>query len=147
MGLARARGNNDDSDQMGPRKRSRMQEIQQQLKPGQTAADRPDIVVRVFHARLEKMMRFLKHEFCGKLAYVVKVIEYQRRGLPHAHIVLTSEHPPTCPEEVYAVISCQLPPYEGRLRTLVLQHMVHSCNHSCRPNDPMQDCIKGCPWP
>jgi len=122
-------------------------EIQQALAPGQTAADRPDIVVRVFHARLERMMKVLKEDFCGELAYIVKVIEYQRRGLPHAHIVLAAVRPPSSPEEVDAVISCELPTETGRLRTLVLTHMIHTCNHSCRPNDPLQDCIKGCPWP
>lgn len=25
--------------------------------------------------------------------------------------------------------------------------MVHSCNHSCHPQDKAQDCVKGCPWP
>eukprot|EP00959_Pyramimonas_sp_CCMP1952_P105057 2196100-Pyramimonas_sp.AAC.1 len=37
-------------------------EITATLHPGQTAADRPDIVARVFHARLEKMMAHLKRE-------------------------------------------------------------------------------------
>jgi hypothetical protein len=35
-------------------------EIREALAPGQTAADRPDITVRVFHGRLEKMMAYLK---------------------------------------------------------------------------------------
>ena len=33
------------------------EEITSQLLPGQSAADRPDIVVRVFHAKLEKIVR------------------------------------------------------------------------------------------
>ena len=52
-------------------------EIQAALGPGQTAADRPDIVVRVFHAKLEKMMRYLRSDFCGKRRYFIRVIECQ----------------------------------------------------------------------
>ena len=120
-------------------------EIVDSLHPGQTAADRPDLVVRVFHARLEKMMAFLKHDFCGDRRYVIRVIEYQRRGLPHAHIAIALASPPTTPEGVNAVISCELP-QDGPVRDLVLQHMIHSCNHSCHPDDPGQECQKGCPW-
>eukprot|EP00959_Pyramimonas_sp_CCMP1952_P011249 235775-Pyramimonas_sp.AAC.1 len=25
--------------------------------------------------------------------------------------------------------------------------MIHRCNHSCHPDDPAQECVKGCPWP
>ena len=116
------------------------------LRPGQTAADRPDIVVRVFHAKLEKMVAFLKHDFCGERRYIIRVIEYQRRGLPHAHIAIALVSPPLTPEAVDAYISCELPTSEP-LRSLVLQHMIHGCNHSCHPNDPQQECVKGCPWP
>lgn len=93
------------------------------------------------------MMQWLKTNFCGKRVYVVKVIEYQRRGLPHVRIVLSVEHTPSTPEEIDLLISCELPEVNGPLRELVLQHMVHSCNHSCHPLDPNQDCLKGCPWP
>ena len=84
-------------------------EILRHLLPGQTAADRPDVVVRVFHAKLEVAMEYLKSKFCGKLKYYIKVIEYQRRGLPHAHIVLCAESPPATPSEVDEFISCELP--------------------------------------
>ena len=116
------------------------------LHDGQTAADRPDIVVRVFHARLEAMMAYLKQHYCGPKRYVVRVIEYQRRGLPHAHIAIALSTPPCTPEDVDAYISCELPS-EGPVRDLVLQHMIHCCNHSCHPDDPSQECVKGCPWP
>ena len=122
-------------------------EIQAALLPGQTAADRPDVVVRVFHERLEKMMAFLRDGFCGKRRYVVRVIEYQRRGLPHAHVALACDTPPLTPEAVDAIISCEVPQAPGPLRDLVLRHMLHSCNNSCHPDDPQQECAKGCPWP
>ena len=125
----------------------RWSEIQAGLLPGQTAADRPDLVVRVFHLRLEKLMRYIKTTWCPNRRYTIKVIEYQRRGLPHGHVVIAMANPPTTPEEIDEYISCTLPSDHGAVYELVLQHMVHGCSHSCRPVDPCQDCIKGCPWP
>ena len=121
-------------------------EIVAALRPGQTAADIPDIVVRVFHGRLEKLMQYLKGDFCGQRRYLIRVIEYQRRGLPHAHLAIAMESPPQTAEEVDQYISCEVPAQAGRLRELVLLHMVHSCNQSCNPDDPAQECKKGCPW-
>ena len=91
-------------------------------------------------------MAYLKEHWCGNRRYVIRVIEYQRRGLPHAHIAIALSSPPSTGEAVDAVISCELPEV-GPVRDLVLQHMIHGCNHSCHPDDPDQECKKGCPWP
>jgi len=125
----------------------RWPEILAALGPGQTAADRPDITVRVFHGRLEKMVAWLKENFAGRKKYFIRVIEYQLRGLPHAHIVLSVEEPPQTAEDIDSLISCELPQSPGPLRDAVLMHMLHNCNRSCHPDDPDQECIKGCPWP
>lgn len=53
----------------------------------QTAYDIPIIVARVFHARMNKAMTKIKDKF-GELLYHIKVIEFQKRGLPHCHMVL-----------------------------------------------------------
>lgn len=62
-------------------------EIKDYLKDGQVAQDRPDLTARVFRAKLKdlKYQLFKKHIF-GKVAAHVHVIEFQKRGLPHAHI-------------------------------------------------------------
>ena len=103
-------------------------EILASLGAGQTAADRPDIVVRVFHERLERLMVHLRKDFYGKRRYIIRVIEYQRRWLPHVHIALACEEVPLTPEAVDAIISCEVPAEPGPLRDLVLRHMVHGCN-------------------
>ena len=72
-------------------------EILEQLLPGQTAFDRGDVVCQVFHRKLEIVLKNIR---CGKyfriknkrytyhkIQFEVRVIEYQRRGLPHAHLV------------------------------------------------------------
>ena len=76
-------------------------EIIEQLLPGQTAFDRGDIVCQVFHRKLEALLANIRS---GKyfpikdgsipyhmVHYEVRVIEYQRRGLPHAHVVIKFE--------------------------------------------------------
>ena len=115
------------------------------LQEGQSASDRPDVIVRVFHAKLQKMLAFLREKFCGGALYLVKVIEYQKRGLPHAHIAMKSKNPPASIAALDSLITCQLPTDEGHLRDLVLAHMVHKCTPACR-DDESQACRKGCPW-
>jgi hypothetical protein len=62
-------------------------EIVSQLRPGQTAYDIPIVIVHVFKHRLQRLLDLLKTKF-GHLLYIVHVIEFQKRGFPHAHIVV-----------------------------------------------------------
>ena len=61
-------------------------EITERLRPGQNAYDVPTIVVRAFKSRLERLIHILNVKF-GQLLYIIHIIEFQKRGFPHAHIV------------------------------------------------------------
>jgi hypothetical protein len=64
-------------------------EIKNELYPGQTAQDQPDLVARVFRAKLEKLKRrLLKKDILGKVRAYVYVVEILKRGLPHSHFLL-----------------------------------------------------------
>jgi len=63
------------------------EEIRSKLRDGQTAADVPIVVARAFKARLERLVLLLKKRF-GKLIYMIRVIEFQKRGFPHARIII-----------------------------------------------------------
>ena len=66
-------------------------EIQSQLLEGQTAFNRFNVTVPVFKARLYQIcanIRSGKYFHGSKVAYMLQVIEYQFRGLPHAHMVI-----------------------------------------------------------
>jgi Helitron helicase-like domain at N-terminus len=65
-------------------------EITCRLRPGQDVSDIPIVVARVFKLRLERLIRILKTRF-GRVVYSIRVIEFQKRGLPHAHIVIKVE--------------------------------------------------------
>ena len=66
-------------------------EILSQLLRGQTAFDRPDITAPVFKSRLDLLKANIRNgKYFGgsKVTYTFHVIEYQYRGLPHAHLVI-----------------------------------------------------------
>ena len=64
-------------------------EITEALKPGEVPNDRPDIISRVFRMKLNALMKFLtKDKILGVVIGHIHVIEFQKRGLPHAHILL-----------------------------------------------------------
>ncbi|XP_074306096.1 uncharacterized protein LOC141641325 [Silene latifolia] len=62
-------------------------EIKEQLGPGEEAQNRPDIVVRVFHGKLLSLKKqIMEKQIFGEVAALIYVVEFQKRGLPHAHI-------------------------------------------------------------
>ena len=64
-------------------------EILASLLYGQKPQDRPDIVARVFKQKLDAIIEDIKknHIFRIPSAFVY-VIEFQKRGLPHAHLLI-----------------------------------------------------------
>lgn len=64
-------------------------EITRELLPGQTAYDRPDLVSRVFQLKKKAIVDyFYKHGVFGRAVAYVYTIEFQKRGLPHIHILI-----------------------------------------------------------
>ena len=87
-------------------------EIVDSLPPGHIAEDRPDIVARVFRIKCDELMDDLKKKgIFGRAVAHLHVIEFQHRGLPHAHIliILAAEHRLRDPEDIDACISAELP--------------------------------------
>lgn len=64
-------------------------EIKDLLLPGQNPSDRHDIIARVFKQKLISLMNIIKksHIF-GEVRCWMYSIEWQKRGLPHAHILI-----------------------------------------------------------
>jgi len=113
-------------------------EIQEKLLSGQTAYDRPDIVAMVFHQRLQAFLHNIRSGvYFGekRVTYEMYVIEYQHRGLPHAHIVVQLEglrdlRPEEQSEWIDASISARMPSRDDdpELLELVKKFMVHKCS-------------------
>ena len=92
-----------------------------------------DLNARVFRGYLDGMLTdLLKNGYMGRRIANTHVIEFQKRGLPHAHI-LVMLHPEDKPtsmttsgEDLNDYVCAELPPQDGPLRQAVLQHMLHS---------------------
>ncbi|XP_011313593.1 uncharacterized protein, partial [Fopius arisanus] len=113
-------------------------EIQENLLPGQTASDRPDLVSRVFHLKKERLMEIIvKEKLFGDVMAYVSVVEYQKRGLPHVHLLLTLKQNSkiTTPDVVDKYISAEIPDPEKDtiLHGTVLKQMIHGpCGNWCK---------------
>jgi hypothetical protein len=82
-------------------------ELKEKLIEGQQIYDRPDIACIVFKARLSALIHNIKHgKYFGgrKTVYFLYVIEYQFRGLPHAHLVFRLHNAPTTDAEKLSFI-------------------------------------------
>jgi hypothetical protein len=62
------------------------EEITCELYPGQTTQDRPDLIDRVFMAKLEELKdKLLKRTFLERFAHMCMLLSF-RRGEYHTHI-------------------------------------------------------------
>ncbi|XP_074267147.1 uncharacterized protein LOC141590454 [Silene latifolia] len=108
---------------------------------GLNPEDRPDILSRVFKIKLEELMIDLKerHIF-GRVRAVVYTIEFQKRGLPHAHILLFLHREDKFPEaaDIDKIISAEiLNPVENPvLHAVVCTHMIHGPCGTAKPRSP-----------
>jgi Helitron helicase-like domain at N-terminus len=57
------------------------------LQRGQNVFDAPAAANRTFHGRLDRLKTFLRQRF-GGLLHEIRVVEFQKRGLPHARIIV-----------------------------------------------------------
>jgi hypothetical protein len=62
-------------------------EIIDALLPGQTTKDCFELVIRVFNLKLDTLLKDIKDGVLGNVIAKIWVIEFQKRGLPHAHIL------------------------------------------------------------
>uniref|UniRef100_A0A8I6XX36 ATP-dependent DNA helicase n=1 Tax=Hordeum vulgare subsp. vulgare TaxID=112509 RepID=A0A8I6XX36_HORVV len=116
------------------------EEISNELLPGQTAQDRPDLVARVFYGKLEAMKELLfKKHILGVVVAYVYVVEFQKRGLPHAHfqLIMDASYKLVVPEQYDRVISAELPDKHKypELYALVVKHMMHGPCGALNPNN------------
>ena len=105
-------------------------EITRNLRPGESAANRPDLVARVFHAKLQLLLRCIsKDNYLGKAVAFTWVVEFQKRGLPHAHILLivAEADKPRTPADLDRFVSAEIPDpvTQPKYYDLVDTHMVH----------------------
>ncbi|XP_057720223.1 uncharacterized protein LOC130934697 [Arachis stenosperma] len=104
----------------------------------------PDISCRVFHAKLKCLLSDLKEGvFFGPLNAGMYTIEFQKRGLPHAHMLLwlNGESNLQSVEIVDKFICAELPNPQKfpSLYNVVTKYMIHGPCGALRPSSP---CMK-----
>lgn len=130
----------------------RWKDITDILLPAQKSHDRHDIIARVFHLKVKKMMALLtKGNLFGGMRCFIYSVEWQKRGLPHIHILLWLEQRIT-PDKIDNVISAEIPDPEQDplLYDIVKASMIHGPCGSLNYNSPcMKDgsCSKRYPRP
>ncbi|XP_077242072.1 uncharacterized protein LOC143882480 [Tasmannia lanceolata] len=120
-----------------------------QLIPGQRVEDRPDIVARVFNIKKKQLINDLRSEkiFGSVVAgasypHALKLL--RKRGLPHAHILLTlaNQDKLLTPADVDNFISAELPnkDTDPQAFQIVSKTMIHG---PCGEANPYSPCFVG----
>ncbi|KZS04859.1 ATP-dependent Helicase-like protein [Daphnia magna] len=96
----------------------------------QTAPDRPDTVARVFQQKkIELVNDIEKRQVLGFATARIHVIEFQKLGLPHCHMLIWIDErdAPATAENVDATICAAIPDRttHPRLYKSVITHMIH----------------------
>ncbi|CAO3645166.1 unnamed protein product [Mucor hiemalis] len=119
-------------------------EITRELLDGQIASDRPDLCVRVFKMKHKQMLTdIVENKIFGRVIGYVYTIEFQKRGLPHAHMlfILHPEDKPNSPEDYDKMISAEFPDVNTHplAYETVTKNMVHG---PCGLLNPQSPCMK-----
>ncbi|XP_022024110.1 uncharacterized protein LOC110924409 [Helianthus annuus] len=94
------------------------------------AEDRPDILCRLFKMKLGSIIKDLKDSnYLGEINAVVYTVEFQKRGLPHAHICLfmNVDHKLPTVDHIDPFISAEIPDknQDPEVYSLVSDYMIH----------------------
>ncbi|XP_074351613.1 uncharacterized protein LOC141690737 [Apium graveolens] len=107
-------------------------EIKSMMKffPGVDVADKPDVTARVFKLKLDQLLDLIKNKnYFGKCIGVMHVIEFQKRGLPHCHMLIwlhPRDHPQNV-DDINQLISAEIPDknHDPIGFNVVNSHMIH----------------------
>lgn len=108
-------------------------------------------MAKVFKLKKDQLLRDLKKDDVLERAVAdIHVIEFQKKGLPHAHIlmILAAKDRPITPDLVDSIVCAELPPSPDdthdpeekkereKLQTIVLTNMIHRPCGKENPNCP-----------
>ncbi|XP_051168410.1 uncharacterized protein LOC127286139 [Leptopilina boulardi] len=130
-------------------------EITENLLDVETASDRPDLVARIFQQKVKELMKEIKDkEIFGPIIAFVYVIEFQKRGLPHVHIIIFLRTPIRDAETLDKMICAEIPDEtkNPELFNIVKQFQVHGPCGKQNMSSPCMDpekkvCTKQYPKP
>ena len=126
-------------------------EIIENLGPNQSVENRPDLVVRVFHAKLQELIKDITvNRIYGDITAWCGAIEFQKRGLPHFHglFILDKDSKIRNRSDIDKIIKAEIPDESSnpRLYNIIKKTMIHGpCGNLNKNAVCMEDnnCIKG----
>ncbi|GBN79693.1 hypothetical protein AVEN_148633-1 [Araneus ventricosus] len=114
-------------------------EMTQNLTNGQSKTDGHDFFARIFRQKLIKFMNALvKGQVFGSVKHWLYSIEWQKRELPHSHILIWLTNT-LRPNQIDDIISAEIsnPSTDKNLYDIVIKNMVHGhaalsivCHHA-----------------
>ncbi|XP_071651759.1 uncharacterized protein [Temnothorax longispinosus] len=115
---------------------------------------RPDLVAKTFSLDVKEVLKdIVQNRILGNVIAYAGVIEFQKRGLPHLHLLamLSDEDKPRLQEVIDMMVWAEIPDEEKypELNAKVLKHMIHgpcgdfSRKYPCTGDDGK--CSKGFP--
>ncbi|GBM30630.1 hypothetical protein AVEN_18321-1 [Araneus ventricosus] len=119
-------------------------EITENLRPSEHTTGRPDLLERVFNLKLKSLMdNPTVHGVLGKSIAQVYAIEFQKRGLPHAHIliVLRAADKFSTSEHIDKFVCAEIPSSieNPRLHEIVTKCLMHG---PCGIENPGTPCME-----
>lgn len=106
-------------------------------------SDMSDLVAKVFNAKVKELLKDLKNKnVFGEYKGLMRTIEYQKRGLPHLHLLLflDSSQIINTAEKIDQIISAEIPSKESdpELFEIVTKNMAHG---PCGEINPKSLCM------
>ena len=108
------------------------------LKKNETSIHRPDLVARVFGRKMEEFENLLmKKHVLGVVVNLIYIVEWQKRGLPHLHSIVTikDSHRTKSIREINKVVCAEIPDRDKNpvLYQTVLEYAIHGpCHRKCK---------------
>ena len=111
-------------------------------------------MARVFKLKKDQLMQDIKSGcVLGKVVAHMHVVEFQKRGLPHVHIlvILADQDRNITPEMIDSIVVAEIPPEieepennsdarsKKSLREIVLTNMIHGPCGAANPNSPCME--------
>ncbi len=105
-------------------------EILHELRPGEEANNRPNLTSRVFNMKLNALFKnLLQNGVLGTTVVDIHVVEWQKWGLPHGHIliILRSRDKPRDSSDYDRIVCAELPDKSTNLElyNIVTSRMLH----------------------
>ncbi|KAI7934621.1 hypothetical protein MJO29_015884 [Puccinia striiformis f. sp. tritici] len=126
-------------------------EVLKEIGTSEQTYDHPTIVARIFYLKVKSLLvEIVEGGRLGRVIAYVWVIEFQKRGLPHLHLMVTLDEKdrPDTPEKVDLLVCAELPDPEEEpdLYEVISKTMIHGPCRG-RPCWKKDGCSYGYPKP